>query len=120
MKTQTFLFLFLCFNQFLSIKSICYFRYWNGEDEFWNDDCFCGSMKEPVVMFNKYCCVHENLSSSNSCQIDSSTNGKWGTKWCPNATLLSTSHICNNNCYNDIQVWPHLSPEFFPPGNFSS
>ena len=97
MKTQSFLFLCLCFNQFISIKSRCTFKYQNGEGEDWPEDCFCGSKKEPFSFDygDKYCCVHQN--STKDCQIDVLTNGKW----CPNATLLSNTQICNNNCYYD-------------------
>ena len=97
MNAQSFLFLCLCFNQFISIKSYCYFKYWNGEKEFWYYDCFCGSKKEQFSedYGDKYCCVHQN--SLNDCQIDVLTNGIW----CPNATLLSQAHICNSNCFQD-------------------
>ena len=97
MKTQSFLFLCLCFNQFICIKSRCTFKYQNGEGEDWPEDCFCGSKKEPFSFDygDKYCCVHQN--STKDCQIDVLTNGKW----CPNATLLSNTQICNNNCYYD-------------------
>ena len=91
MKMQTFLFLCLCFNQFMSIKSFGgAFVYWNGY-EFWNDDTFCGSKKEQFSndYGDKYCCVHQNSPSVNNCQIDSLAN----VMWCPNATLLSFSHI---------------------------
>ena len=79
----------------MSIKSSCYFKYWNGELKFWQNDCFCGSKKEQFSSGygEKYCCVHQPMS--NSCQIDISTN----EMWCPNATLLSSTHTCNNNCY---------------------
>ena len=81
----------------MSIKSYCWFQYWNGEREFWEDDCFCGSKKEQfsIIHNGNYCCVHQNSPSVNNCQIDTFTN----EKWCPNATLLAKTHICNNNCY---------------------
>ena len=87
----------------MSIKSTRIFQYWNGR-EYWQDDCFCGSKKEQFSndYGDKYCCVHQN--SPQDCQIDVSTNGMW----CPNATLLSKSHICNNNCLwdNNQQICP--------------
>ena len=108
MKTQTFLFLFLCFNQFMSIKSTCIFQYWNGR-EYWQDDCFCGSKKEQFSndYGDKYCCVHQNSPNVNNCQIDALTDGKW----CPNATLLSRTHTCNNNCFGSYQDLCPSNPE---------
>ena len=91
----------------MSIKSNCRFQYWNGETEYWDGDCFCGSKKEHFLVnyHDKYCCVHQN--SPQDCRIDVSTNGMW----CPNATLLSFSHICNNNCYYDDQKICPNNPE---------
>ena len=105
MKTQIFLFLCLCFNQFICIKSRCTFKYQNGEGEDWPEDCFCGSKREQFSFDygDKYCCVHQNSPSVNNCKTDVLTSGKW----CPNATLLSETHICNNNCiYTDQDICP--------------
>ena len=99
MKTQIFLFLCLCFNPFINITNCCTFKYWDGhKNGNGYNDCFCGSEKELFSegYNNKYCCVHQNISQ-NDCQVDFSTNGMW----CPNATLMSMNHICNDNCFED-------------------
>ena len=85
----------------MSINSGCHFQSWNGEQNYWEGDCFCGSKKEPFSQYygDRYCCVHQNSSSVNNCKIDVLTNGKW----CPNATLLSMTHICNKNCFYTSQ-----------------
>ena len=95
----------------MTIKSDGVFKYKNGEYENWNcprGDCFCGSKKEQFSndYGDEYCCVEQNSPTSNNCQIYFS-NGKW----CQNATLVSISHICNNNCYWDDQEVCPTNPE---------
>ena len=90
----------------MTIKSVSngVFKYKNGEYENWVGDCFCGSKKEQFSSNygDEYCCVQQNSPMSNNCQIDFS-NGKW----CQNASLVSISHICSNNCfYSDQEVCP--------------
>ena len=90
----------------MSIKRYCWFKYQNGENDFWYADpgnCYCGSPKEYFSndYTDRYCCVHQN--SSIGCQIDGLTN----MKWCPKATLLSKTHICNNSClYSNQEICP--------------
>ena len=90
----------------MGIKRYCWFKYQNGENDFWYGDpgnCYCGSRKEHFSndYSDRYCCVHQN--SSIDCQIDGLTN----MKWCPNATLLSKNHICNNSClYSSQEICP--------------